>query len=109
MWCTMRVIKMAPDAPRGRPTAMAPPSGLSLAWAAPVSAWGVPAGDGAAERVEPGVVGSCLRLPGEGHARERLVDLEGADVVDRQPRPLEHLRGGGGRRGKTCHGGGSWT
>src|SRR6516162_7458316 len=38
MWCTIRVIKMAPDAPRGCPTAIAPPSGLSLAWSAPVSA-----------------------------------------------------------------------
>jgi hypothetical protein len=38
MWCTIRVIKMARDTPRGCPTAIAPPSGLSLAWSAPVSA-----------------------------------------------------------------------
>ena len=38
MWCAMRVISTAPEAPSGWPSAMAPPSGLSRRGSAPVSA-----------------------------------------------------------------------
>src|SRR5882757_5303814 len=38
MWCTNRVMRIAPDAPSGWPTAMAPPRGLSRSSVPPISA-----------------------------------------------------------------------
>ena len=52
------VIRRAPEAPSGCPSAIAPPRGLSSASVTPNS-----------------------RLPGQRHRRERLVDLERVDVV----------------------------
>jgi len=71
---------LQPIAPRSAP-------GYAAAWS---SAWRpspdrVTKGDGAAADVDPGRVGAGLRHPGKDHGRERLVDLEKVDVVDREP------------------------
>ena len=63
MWCTSVVMRRAPEAPSGWPRAIAPPTGLSAL-----------------------LFGAGLHLPGQRHRREGLVDLEGADLVDGQPR-----------------------
>ena len=73
MWWISRVIRIAPDAPSGCPTAIAPPSGLSRVW-----------------------VRAGLGQPGQRHRRECLVDLVGADVVDTQARLGEHASGSPG-------------
>jgi len=81
MWCTMRVIKMAPDAPRGARRRSRRRAGLSLAWSAPVSA---------------------------AQARGTLANAALTSKVPPMssmvsPAPLEHLRGGGDRRGQHGH------
>ena len=55
----------------------------------PPSGW--PEGDGAAVRVGELRVGTGLGVPGREHGGERLVDLEGADVGEREARALERL------------------
>ena len=67
--------------PSGWPRAMAPPFGLT-------------------------VLDVRLQLlgPGEHDRRERLVDLEDVDVVDRQPGALEQALGGVDRAGEHQHG-----
>ena len=54
----------------------------------------VPEGDGAATRVQLGRVRVELGGPGQRHRGERLVDLVGVEVVDRQARALEDLVSG---------------
>ena len=49
--------------------------------------------DRPAARVHPLRVGVELGLPGEGHAGERLVHLEGVDVADRELRAVEDSPG----------------
>ena len=59
--------------------------------------------DGPAERIELRLVGAGLGEPGQRHRRERLVDLEHADLVDSDARLVQHLLGGGYRAGQHQH------
>ena len=79
-WCTSVVISRAPDAPSGWPSAMAPPFGFS--------------------DFSSVVAVADLRQPGQRHGRERLVDLEDADLVEPKPAALQHLPGRRDRRGE---------
>src|ERR1700722_17168016 len=60
----------------------------------------VPDRDRAAVDVQRLGVGVELGQPGQRHRRERLVDLERADLVDPQPALGQGLRGGRDRRGQ---------
>src|SRR5262245_54193644 len=59
----------------------------------------VPERDRTAVHVDALHVGVVLLRPREDDRRERLVDLDEVHVVEREAGPLEHLRGGGDRRG----------
>ena len=67
--CTSVAARIAPVAPSGWPSAIAPPSGLTFA------------------RIEPEVLDHRERL-----RRERLVQLDPVDVVEPEPGLLQHLR-----------------
>src|ERR1700730_897090 len=56
--------------------------------------------DGAAVDVELVVGNVEVLLELQHHRRERLVQLEQVDVIDRQARAVEHLARGGGRAGE---------
>ena len=48
-------------------------------------------------------IGASLSEPGADHRGKRLVDLEGADVIDAQTGTLEHLGRGWNRAGQHHH------
>ena len=54
--------------------------------------------DRPAVHIDPIVIGTDLALPRQHDRRERLVDLDEINVVDRQPGTGEHLLGGRDRR-----------
>src|SRR5215212_10146908 len=61
-------------------------------------------GDRAAVDVELLVGNVQVLLELQHHRRERLIQLEQVDVVDRQPGAVEHLAGGRRRAGQHDHG-----
>src|SRR3984885_15349736 len=64
---------------------------------------GVAEGDRAAAGVDAGEIRAGLALPGEHDRRERLVDLDQVDLVEREPGPAQRVRGRGDRRGEHQH------
>ena len=69
----------------------------------PVPPSGMAERDGAAVRVDLRHVGTGGALPAEHDRRERLVDLDQVDVVDREPVAFEQVLGGGDRAGEHEH------
>jgi hypothetical protein len=59
--------------------------------------------DRAAQRVEFVFVGAGFGQPGQRHRRERLVDLEHADLVEPDTGLVQRLLGGGDRTGQHQH------
>ncbi len=59
--------------------------------------------DRPAERVELRLVGARLGQPRQRHRRERLVDLEHADLVEPDAGLVQHLLGGRNRAGQHQH------
>src|SRR5579862_4694796 len=94
------------DAERGEPVAalaLTEPVGELGDEAHPCRRERVPAGDRTAVRIEPGVVRVDAELvaPRQHLDGERLVQLEDVDLVERDPRLLEHTAGG--RDGADAH------